>query len=309
MKCPKCGYLGFETSDRCRNCGYDFSLAPAFSASMHGGAPGKATDIDFTLDPGPDEGRPPLDLERIIGAPDSEAAADLPLFSPAQPERTARAATVRRTGPGRVAAEDEPLITGPLRPRAPLGVRRATGEVPRARPRTVKPAASEETLFETPPVAVIGQAWVPASAASAGGESLAAPWRRIVAGLIDLALLSAVDAVVIYLTLRLLGVNTFDMSSLPLLPVVAFFLLLNGGYFVAFTTVGGQSIGKMALGIKVISQEDSTVPVGRATVRTLAYLVSALPLGAGFLPGVISADRLALHDRLAHTRVVRPSQT
>ena len=27
MKCPKCGYLGFEDVDRCRNCGYDFSLA------------------------------------------------------------------------------------------------------------------------------------------------------------------------------------------------------------------------------------------------------------------------------------------
>ena len=26
MKCPKCGYLGFESGDRCRNCGYEFSL-------------------------------------------------------------------------------------------------------------------------------------------------------------------------------------------------------------------------------------------------------------------------------------------
>ena len=26
MKCPKCHYLGFDTGDRCRNCGYDFSL-------------------------------------------------------------------------------------------------------------------------------------------------------------------------------------------------------------------------------------------------------------------------------------------
>src|SRR4051812_19496277 len=26
MKCPKCSYLGFDTGDRCRNCGYDFSL-------------------------------------------------------------------------------------------------------------------------------------------------------------------------------------------------------------------------------------------------------------------------------------------
>src|SRR3954451_21285934 len=28
MKCPKCGYLGFEDVRRCRNCGYDFSLSP-----------------------------------------------------------------------------------------------------------------------------------------------------------------------------------------------------------------------------------------------------------------------------------------
>src|SRR6058998_691319 len=26
MKCPKCGYLGFERVERCRNCGYEFSL-------------------------------------------------------------------------------------------------------------------------------------------------------------------------------------------------------------------------------------------------------------------------------------------
>src|SRR5258708_18639071 len=26
MKCPKCGYIGFEQVDRCRNCGYEFSL-------------------------------------------------------------------------------------------------------------------------------------------------------------------------------------------------------------------------------------------------------------------------------------------
>ena len=27
MKCPTCGYIGFESSDRCRNCGYEFALA------------------------------------------------------------------------------------------------------------------------------------------------------------------------------------------------------------------------------------------------------------------------------------------
>ena len=26
MKCPKCQYISFDSGDRCRNCGYDFSL-------------------------------------------------------------------------------------------------------------------------------------------------------------------------------------------------------------------------------------------------------------------------------------------
>ena len=28
MKCPKCQYISFDSGDRCRNCGYDFSLVP-----------------------------------------------------------------------------------------------------------------------------------------------------------------------------------------------------------------------------------------------------------------------------------------
>jgi uncharacterized RDD family membrane protein YckC len=109
--------------------------------------------------------------------------------------------------------------------------------------------------------------------------------------------------------LRLLGLASGQILELPVIPLVAFLMMLNGGYFIAFTAVGGQSIGKMALGIRVIDQEEGTVPIGRATLRTFAYLVSALPLGAGFLPAVIGTDRLAFHDRLAHTRVVRPSSS
>jgi hypothetical protein len=48
---------------------------------------------------------------------------------------------------------------------------------------------------------------------------------------------------------------------------------------IAFTAVGGQSIGKMALDIKVVSDEDLPVPFGRATLRTLAYVASALAAG------------------------------
>lgn len=299
MKCPKCGYLGFESGDRCRNCGYEFSLSVS-----------KSDPLDFSLDTGPDQPRPPLDLDRIIGAPESPAE-DLPLFPPSQADFDEPPASARRSEAfGGGGLDDAPLITSTSRPRAPLGVRRATPEVPRARPRAVKPAGEHaDTLFETPPAAVLGRAYDRAGYSDANGDALAAPSSRILAALVDVALLSALDAVVLYFTLRLLGLASAQLFDLPLLPLLSFFLLLNGGYFIAFTAVGGQSIGKMALGIKVISQEQNGVPIGRATVRTLAYLVSALPLGAGFLPGVMSADRLALHDRLAHTRVIRPSST
>ena len=183
-------------------------------------------------------------------------------------------------------------------------MRRPTPEIPRARIRTPRPA--KESLFGDRTAAALGDGAAPAPHA---GDAAAAPARRILAGLLDVSLLFALDTVVLYLTLRLCGLTLPGVLELPLVPLTAFFMLLNGGYFVAFTAVGGQSIGKMALGIKVIGLEDDPVPVGQATLRTLAYLASAIPLGAGFLPGILGANRLALHDRLAHTRVVRPSAT
>jgi uncharacterized RDD family membrane protein YckC len=261
--------------------------------------------MDLPLDLGPDEARPPLDLDRLIGARDEKPAEDLPLFSPLPAEVDDRPAVPRRTQAPDAGGirDDAPLITVPLRPRAPLGVRRATPEVPRARTQPTKTPAHEDMFSGSGPSAP------PLSSGDAPVEVPAAPLRRVVAALVDLALLCALDALVLYFTLRLLGLGTAQLSVLPLLPLVAFLLLLNLGYFIAFTAVGGQSIGKMAVGIKVISQEENAVPIGRATIRTLAYVVSALPLGAGFVPGVLAADRLALHDRLAHTRVVRPSST
>jgi len=261
--------------------------------------------MDLPLDLGPDESRQPLDLDRLIGERDEKAVEDLPLFSPSSGEVDDRPAVPRRAAASAAGTilGDAPLITGPLRPRAPLGVRRATPEVPRARTQPIKTPAHEDMFSERGrPVAAPPPDDTPV-------EALAAPLRRIVAAVVDLALLCALDALVLYFTLRLLGLGTAQLLDLPLLPLVAFLLLLNGGYLIAFTVVGGQSIGKMAVGIKVISQEENAVPIGRATIRTLAYVVSALPLGAGFVPGVLGADRLALHDRLAHTRVVRPSST
>ena len=41
-----------------------------------------------------------------------------------------------------------------------------------------------------------------------------------------------------------------------------FLSLLNGGYLVVFTVAGGQTLGKMAAGIRVVGVEHVRVPVG-----------------------------------------------
>jgi uncharacterized RDD family membrane protein YckC len=123
-------------------------------------------------------------------------------------------------------------------------------------------------------------------------------------------ILAGIDAAVLYFTLKICGLSRSELLLLPATPLVAFLALLNGGYFVAFIAAGGQTIGKMAGGIRVVPADAETswtdrVPVETACVRAAAYLVSIVPAGAGLLPALLTADRRAVHDRLAHTRVVK----
>jgi hypothetical protein len=88
MKCPKCGYIGFESTDKCRNCGYEFSLAAPRSQAFD--LPLKIDDsaeaprdipfsiADFPRQPASPRGRPRLEhLDMPLA---KEAVRDLPLF-------------------------------------------------------------------------------------------------------------------------------------------------------------------------------------------------------------------------------------
>jgi uncharacterized RDD family membrane protein YckC len=127
---------------------------------------------------------------------------------------------------------------------------------------------------------------------------------RLAAFLTDALILAAIDVVVVYFTMQVCGIGVADLGILPRAPLLAFLLVQNGGYLVAFTA-GGQTLGKMAAGIKVVSAEPrSSLDVGRAFVRELVWLVLAAPAGLGLL-SVLGGDHRGIHDRLAGTRVVR----
>ena len=91
-----------------------------------------------------------------------------------------------------------------------------------------------------------------------------------------------------------------------MLPLVLFLLLLKASYFCVFTAFGGQTVGKMAMGIRVVGEDEQDVNPSRAVQRTLAALASVATVGLGFAPVLLGGDRRALHDRVAGTRVVGP---
>ena len=316
MKCPKCGYLGFEDVERCRNCGYDFSLSPSSTTpdlsirrddntptplddlilvdSAAAPLPPRMTDVAADVDrtlaaaDGPDA-TPRRGVSRPVaaGARDESAPLELPLFGPPIPD-------------------DEPLITRPSPPRAPLAVRRSTPDVPRLRPEAPRAPtldlSNDTTPADEPSAAFHSTAAVWSSGATPRDATVAA---RMIAVVIDLLILAIIDAVVVYFTVQICGITLDDLGVLPKGPLVAFLFVQNGGYLVAFTA-GGQTLGKMAAGIRVVpSESTATLDLGRAFLRTVMWLILAVPAGLGFVSAVVSRDHRGLHDRFAGTRVVR----
>ncbi len=63
--------------------------------------------------------------------------------------------------------------------------------------------------------------------------------------------------------------------------------------------------GKHLCGIKVVGLDGERLSFRRALLRNLAKIVSALPLGIGYLLAVFTERRQVLHDMLAGAVVVR----
>lgn len=118
--------------------------------------------------------------------------------------------------------------------------------------------------------------------------------RRLVAWLID--------AVIV-------GVPTFIlMAILPLMLV--WLVALAGGvaYQVYFWTSTGQTIGKKAMGLKVVNAETGALlDTGGAVMRYVGYMVSAIPIYLGFLWVIWDPQHDGWHDKIAKTKVIKVS--
>ncbi|HEY3382080.1 MAG TPA: RDD family protein [Vicinamibacterales bacterium] len=301
MKCPKCGYIGFEPAERCRNCGYDFSLSssnpPASDLSLRPDqAIGPLADFDLGEAKRPPRPTPATRTARRRqdptldpGIPSGEAVgpADLPLFGE---------------------LDETPLVKPGSAPTPPLSVRRST-PVARTRPNPARLSDPQRDLGLLPEADLASHEPMAnssdAAAVEAGPHAAPGAERRLAASLLDVVLLVALDVAVLYFTLRMCRLATAELGILPVWPTLAFLLLMNGGYMVLLTAASGQTLGKMAFGLKVVSRDEGPVSIGQTLIRTLVGFLGLLPVGLGLLPAAFDHGCRGLHDRMANTRVIR----
>ena len=154
--------------------------------------------------------------------------------------------------------------------------------------------------------AVLATTAEPAAQVAAPAPPMAAPavqaeymgfWVRFVAAMIDFVILGTISSI-------MLLPRYLDLLSSPLLNISVFFLPWL--YFWLFTGLKGQTLGKMAVGIRVIDDRDEKPELGTAATREIVgKFISGAILCLGFLFIAIDKEKRGLHDSIAGTHVVR----
>jgi uncharacterized RDD family membrane protein YckC len=289
MQCPKCQYSGFDTGDRCRNCGYEFAL---LLAPARADAKAAAEPLDLMLHAAAPEdaatpARPALPLFR-----DDDEEIDVPLVRPAQPRQPI---AVRKTPE----AQRHHLSRTVSLDTSATPVLEFGSELPapRVRAQVADPLhrrIPEPPSTPAPPVPMLDDG--PPIAAGLGA--------RCVAAAIDYGLLLGIDLVVLHFTLRLTALTFADWRVIPLVPLLFFLVGVKLAYLTTFTLAGGQTIGKMATGLRVVPDESREVAPWDAVQRALVEVASLVACGLPFLLALGDPARRGLHDRVARTRVV-----
>ena len=100
--------------------------------------------------------------------------------------------------------------------------------------------------------------------------------------------------------------NAFESVAAIITGVVAIgsYLAMLFLYPILFWLISGQTIGKRAMGLRVVRMDGSRMTFWRGFARVLGYLLSALPLFLGFVWVIFNNERRGWHDLLADTCVI-----
>jgi uncharacterized RDD family membrane protein YckC len=141
-------------------------------------------------------------------------------------------------------------------------------------------------------------------------------WIRLVAYLLDAFIVSiaAVIIIGIFIAIVLFSDESIDDSKDSLFIIgcavvmVLALLVINWLYEALMTSSPrGATLGKQALGLRILRADGAQLSFGRATARHfLKTLITPLvPFAIGYLMAAFTARKRALHDVLADTLVIR----
>jgi uncharacterized RDD family membrane protein YckC len=129
-------------------------------------------------------------------------------------------------------------------------------------------------------------------------------WIRFVANVIDSMVFLVVEFVLGVAAGLVWGGEIVDLALFKA-TMTGFMLVFGVAYFAVLHAVSGQTVGKMLVRVRVTALDGGALTFGVALLRALAWLLSLLPLGLGFIVAGCRRDKRALHDLIAETRVVR----
>lgn len=148
-----------------------------------------------------------------------------------------------------------------------------------------------------------------------GAEEAAATVTGHYAGPVTRAVAAGLDVAVVltsftlglaglaYLTQFVVGVPPIDTEVRGPLTLGAL-ALWAWTYSFAGHAIAGRTVAKGLVGIRVVAADGGPLTVRQAFVRTLAFPLSALLFGAGFLLVLVQREHRALHDLLGGTAEV-----
>ncbi|MCS4278210.1 RDD family protein [Stenotrophomonas rhizophila] len=131
-------------------------------------------------------------------------------------------------------------------------------------------------------------------------------WKRYAAYFIDYILLTVVT-LPLSMIINVMGVSSGSEGMQVALTLVVMLLsmVISIGYYAGFhASRGGATLGKMAVGIKVVRGTGERISFLRAFCRYLATIVSSLILMIGFIMAAFTERKQALHDMMCDTLVV-----
>jgi uncharacterized RDD family membrane protein YckC len=113
-----------------------------------------------------------------------------------------------------------------------------------------------------------------------------------------------VSAIIDAIILSLIGI--FWRRGAPIYGRQLFSTLAGALYSILlWVNWNGQTIGKRAMGIKVVKEDGTKLEYQDAIIRYLCYFVSAVPLLLGFFWVIWDSKKQGWHDKIAKTLVIK----